>query len=77
MTEYLITVTSSTSHLLKSTRRAAFSNVEAATQYAIGLLERHRTQYIGGRQWDTWTVAVTHAGAFAAPIVARGRAGRS
>lgn len=76
MTEYLITVTSSTSRLLKATRRVAFSNLEAAQQYAINLLERHRTQYIGGDQWDTWRVAVLHDDAFTSPIVAQGYIGR-
>lgn len=76
MTEYLITVSGSRDILLRATRIVTTDDPDAARQAAIRLLDRYRSMYLGGDRWDTWTVAVRGTGAFTAPVVAQGFAGR-
>lgn len=72
MTEYLITISSTSYRLLRATKRITSSDPQEARRRAVDFLAERRQQYIGGHDWDTWSLSLPGTGRFIAPIVARG-----
>lgn len=72
MPEYLIVLTSSEHPLLKSSCRMTSDNPDVVRARARQLLAERREYWLGGADWDTWSVYLSSRERWSPPLVARG-----